>query len=109
MEKYKWYVEPQDDFTNEFISRILPSEQLSKQVVRDDFKKRKRIAPLWVCDYNFVTMLGRVRNCQLKYKVFKKELPGGAIVQFDPKLFSKKRKLQIKVKKALAEKLQDRS
>ena|SRR3989344_3716463 len=95
-----WYVEPKDDVTNEFIARLLPEERLQKDIRCKDGKRRT----LWECGFDFVTMLGRAKNTQLKYSVFRKLLPGGAIGPFNPKLFSKKRKLAKKICAELAEK-----
>lgn len=97
-----WYVEPKDDVTNEFIARLLPEERLQKDVRCKDGKKRT----LWECGFDFVTMLGRAKNTQLKYGVFRKLLPGGATGHFNPKLFSKKRKMLKKVTMWLAAKHQ---
>ncbi len=100
-----WFVEPKDDVTNEFIAKLLPEERFHREIHCKDGKKR----PGWECGFDFVTMLGRVKNIQLKYGVFRKLLPGGAIGPFNPRLFSKKRKLAKKICAELAKKYSSRA
>lgn len=66
---YTWYIEPLNDFTNEYLSRELPAENALRDKLCSDGKQRN----LWQCsDYRFVTYVKK-SNVPLKYKVFVKE------------------------------------
>ncbi len=82
---YTWYLYPQDDHTNEVLSRSLPGEDFVENKKCSDGKKRH----LWRCDYQFVN---RLKGCSaLKYRVFVQEGDG----QVRPRRFPRKKKYKL--------------
>ncbi len=66
----KWYVFTNDSYTNEVISRELPSENAHAEVMCDDGKERS----LWLCSGQFVTkVLKNKKKQNLDFCIYKKE------------------------------------
>lgn len=83
-----WYVEA-TGHTNEVVASKLPAENAQEGVLCIDGVKR----PLWLCDYQFITMLKKNRKSgQLKFKVWYRAYPHGAV---RPWKFLDKKKLTL--------------
>jgi len=68
MRSYTWYVEPNDDFTNEYISRELPEEDALRDQECDDPLPHN----LWRCESRFITKLKKSQQ-RLDYAVWIQE------------------------------------
>ncbi|MEI7688778.1 MAG: hypothetical protein WCI91_01180 [Candidatus Nomurabacteria bacterium] len=82
-----WFIFTDDGYTNEVISRELPSEDTLDGVKCDDGVIRK----LWKCDGQFITkILKNKKRNRLDFSIFKKEGKYGQIKKAD--FFNKKKK-----------------
>lgn len=82
-----WYIFTNDAYTNEAISRELPTEDIVDTIKCFDGIERK----LWKCDGQFVTKMKRNEKLQnFHFEVFKKEGKYGSIKKCN--FFDKKRK-----------------
>ena len=82
-----WFIFTNDGYTNEVISRELPSEDTLDGIKCDDGIIRK----LWKCDGQFVTkILKNKKRNQLDFEIFKKDGKYGSIKKAD--FFKKKKK-----------------
>ncbi|MDP3935069.1 MAG: hypothetical protein Q8Q46_02560 [Candidatus Giovannonibacteria bacterium] len=102
----KWFVKV-DSFTNMVIAgtgRIDAEWNTYHDLDYIDLKGKKRKGDFWECpNYDLVNDLVKETNFSLKLIVCRKKLPGGAVTQIDvKKLFSKKRKLFVKVMMLIA-------
>lgn len=89
-----WYIFTDDGYTNEAISRELPSEDTIDGVECSDGIPRK----LWKCDGQFVTkMLKNKKRNHFDFEIFKKDGKYGTIQKAI--FLEKKKKLKSKLKK----------
>lgn len=58
---YTWFVEPLDDFTNEYIANELSPENALREQWCDDENKHN----LWRCEFSYINKL---KNSQLKLR-----------------------------------------
>jgi len=90
-----WYIFTNDAYTNQVISRELPSENANDSILCFDGVERK----LWNCDGPFVTKMRRNKTLQnLHFEIFKKEGKYGSVKKCE--FFKKKpKKMDDKSKK----------
>lgn len=67
---YTWFLEPSDSHTNEVFSREISEENLNRDIVCGDGRRRT----LWVCDVQTVSMFWRSRqDLKIRFKIFCQE------------------------------------
>ncbi len=67
---YAWFVEPSDSHTNEVFSREISEENLNRDIVCEDRRRRT----LWACDNQTVSMFWRSRqDLKIRFKIFCQE------------------------------------
>ena len=82
-----WFIFTNDSYTNEVISRELPSEDTLDGVKCEDGVERK----LWKCDGSFITKILKNKNQKrLDFEIFKRDGKYGSIRRAD--FFGKKKK-----------------
>ena len=68
--EYEWFLEPQDSYTNEVISKNVGEENFSGDVVCADGQRRN----LWQCPSGLLAMLWRSRNnLDIRFRIFGRE------------------------------------
>ena len=81
--KYRWYLEPKNAYTNEVISRRIGPENFQDEMLCADGKRH----PLWDVPYSFYADVRTNRKAgdrQLRFNVWRQELPGGKIIGWPP-------------------------
>ncbi len=78
-EKYSWFIEPLDSYTNGVIARELSGENFEREILCGDKVKRN----LWRCaSYDIIAKLLRRKNdINVKFNIFVRE-GGGKIRRF---------------------------
>ena len=68
--EYTWYIEPLDDFTNQYLSQSLPEENTHLEKECADGKRHN----LWECGHDYKYVTGLINSQQkLRFNVFAKE------------------------------------
>ena len=65
--KYRWFIQPLDSHTNQVLAAEITEENLRRDVVCGDHKKRN----LWQCEYPMVNYLMKSRSAlKIRFRVF---------------------------------------
>lgn len=67
--KYKWFIEPLNDLTNNAVAEFLQTDNIHYEVLCGDGKKRN----LWGCSVSNVLHLWRSRSDEIVFNVFCQE------------------------------------
>ncbi len=75
--EYTWYISPENNLTNEALSRVLDESNFSPALLCEEKRGHEKCLPMWQCDYAIVQRLQTDKaRAGYAFKVFVQEGQG---------------------------------